>query len=284
VPYDALTLAMVEDELPGGHSPGYFVMLNNPPPVAPYNWRNDPASFQGFPECFLAHELAHQWFGQAVGWKNYHEQWLSEGFAQYFAALYAKEKRGDSAFRDVLRQFRRWALEDSDQGPVYLGYRLGHIKGESRVFRALVYNKGAAVLHMLRRFVGDEAFFRGLRRFYADNRFQKAGTDDLRKAMEAESSRNLERFFERWIYDSAVPRLRFSSVQEGQDLIVRFEQDGEVFDVPVTVTVTYADGRTSEHLVTHTEATTEQSLPLSGPFRSVEVNQDGGAVAVIERK
>ena len=151
VPYDAVTLAMVEDDLPGGHAPGYFAMLNNPPPVAPFNWRNDPASFQGFPEFFLAHELAHQWFGQAVGWKNYHEQWLSEGFAQYFAALYAREKRGETAFRDVLRQFRRWAIEDSDQGPVYLGYRLGHIKGESRVFRALVYNKGAAVLHMLRR-------------------------------------------------------------------------------------------------------------------------------------
>ena len=150
---------MVEDQLPGGHAPGYFAMINNPPPVSPYNWRNDPAAFQGFPEFFLAHELAHQWFGQAVGWKNYHEQWLSEGFAQYFAALYAKERRGEGAFRDVLRQFRRWAMEDSDQGPIYLGYRLGHIKGESTVFRALVYNKGAAVLHMLRRLLGDEAFF-----------------------------------------------------------------------------------------------------------------------------
>lgn len=284
VPYDALTIAMVEDDLPGGHAPGYFAMINNPPPVGQHNWRNDPASFSGFPEFFVAHELAHQWFGQAVGWKNYHEQWLSEGFAQYFAALFARERRGDAAFHDILRQFRRWAVDYSDQGPVFLGYRLGHIKGESRVFRALVYNKGAAVLHMLRRFVGDEAFFRGVRRYYADRRFTKAGTDDLRKAMEAESGRGLERFFERWIYDSAIPRLRFSSVQEGQELAVRFEQAGEVFDVPVTVTVTYADGATSEHLVVLTEATTQQRLPLAGAFRSVEVNQDGGAVAVIERR
>lgn len=284
VPYDALTIAMVEDELPGGHAPGYFAMINNPPPVSQHNWRNDPASFSGFPEFFVAHELAHQWFGQAVGWKNYHEQWLSEGFAQYFAALFARERRGDAAFHDILRQFRRWAVDYSDQGPVYLGYRLGHIKGESRVFRALVYNKGAAVLHMLRRFVGDEAFFRGVRRYYADSRFTKAGTDDLRKAMEAESGRSLERFFERWIYDSAIPRLRFSSVQDGQELVVRFEQADEVFDVPVSVTVTYADGATSEHLVTLTEATTEQRLPLAGTFRSVDVNQDGGAVAIVERR
>ena len=142
-PYDAMTIAMVEHDKPGGHSPGYFAVLNNPLPVTPFQFRNDPAVFTGFPEFYVAHELAHQWWGQAVGWKNYHEQWLSEGFAQYFAALYAKERRGDQAFRDVLRQFRRWAMDQSDQGAVYLGYRLGHIKGDSRVFRALVYNKGA---------------------------------------------------------------------------------------------------------------------------------------------
>ncbi len=282
-PYGALTLAMVEDQLPGGHAPGYFAMINNPPPVSPYNWRNDPAAFQGFPEFFLAHELAHQWFGQAVGWKNYHEQWLSEGFAQYFAALYAKERRGEGAFRDVLRQFRRWAVEDSDQGPIYLGYRLGHIKGESKVFRALVYNKGAAVLHMLRRLLGDEAFFGGLRQFYASHRFKKAGTDDLRKSMEAASKRDLNRFFERWIYDNAIPRLRFSSAVEGHELIVRFEQSGDIFDVPVTVAVTYTDGKTAEFLVIADQAINEARFPLTGTVRSVEPNPDGASVAHIDR-
>ena len=283
-PYGALTLAMVEDEFPGGHAPGYFAMINNPPPVTPHTWRNDPAAFQGFPEFFLAHELAHQWFGQAVGWKNYHEQWLSEGFSQYLAALFAKERRGEQAFRDVLRQFRRWALEDSDQGPVYLGYRLGHIKGESRVFRALVYNKGAAVLHMLRRLIGDEAFFAGLKQFYADNRFKKAGTDDLRKAMELTSKRDLNRFFERWIYDNEIPRLRFSSSVEGQELVVRVDQAGEIFDVPLTVGVTYTDGKTAEFLVVADKASNEARFPLTGTVRSVEPNVDDASIAHIERR
>ncbi len=260
-------------------------MINNPPPVSPFSWRNDPASFPNFPEFFLAHEMAHQWFGQAVGWKNYHEQWLSEGFAQYFAALYAKERRGEPAFREILKQFRKWALEDSDQGPVYLGYRLGHIKNESRVFRALVYNKGAGVLHMMRRLIGDQAFFAGVKTFYAENRFKKAGTDDLRKSMEKASGKNLERFFEQWIYDSTVPRVKYSSVVEGQTLVVKFEQIGEVFDLPVTVTINYADAdvRAAEHVVILSQAVTEARLPLTGAFRSVDVNQDGAALAVISK-
>ena len=284
VPYDALAIAMVEDDVPGGHAPGYFAMMNNPPPITQVNWRNDPAAFPNFPEFFLAHELAHQWFGQAVGWKDYHEQWLSEGVAQYFAALYARDRRGENAFRDVLRQFRKWALEDSDQGPIYLGYRLGHIKNETRVFRAVVYNKGAAVLHMLRRLIGDEAFFGGLKRFYTDHRFRKAGTDDLREAMEAASGRDLTRFFERWVYDSGIPRVRYSTAVEGQELVVSVEQAGEVFDLPITFAVTYTDGKTAEFVVASTDTTTEARFPLTGTVRGVEANPDGAAVAILEKK
>src|SRR5262249_9636331 len=153
-PYPSFTLALVESERPGGHSPAYFAQLFQPVPSAPFNIRNDPEVFTSFPEFYVAHELAHQWWGQAVGWGNYHEQWLSEGFAQYFAALYAQRRRGDDGFASVLRQLRKWAIDMSPQGPIYLGYRLGHIKSEPKVFSALVYNKSAAVLHMLRRLVG----------------------------------------------------------------------------------------------------------------------------------
>jgi hypothetical protein len=283
VPYSAVTIAMVEHERPGGHSPGYFAVLNNPLPISAFNVRNDPAVFTSFPEFYVAHELAHQWWGQAVGWKNYHEQWLSEGFAQYFAALYAKERRGESTFRDVLRQFRRWAMEESDQGAVYLGYRLGHIKGDSRVFRALVYNKGASVLHMLRRLIGDEAFFRGVRQYYAHNRYKKAGTEDLQRAMEAEHGHSLERFFERWIYHSGLPRVRYSAAVEGQEVVVRFEQSGEVYDLPVMVTLQFAD-KTVEDIVTLTEGTVEKRFPATGALRSIEVNSDNGALGYFEQR
>ena len=93
------------------------------------------------------------------------------------------------------------------------------------MFRALVYNKGAAVLHMLRRLVGDETFFNGLRRFYAEQKFQKTGTEDLRRAIEAESGRPLERFFDDGF---TGPRCRASAIRDGGQRRgnLRFEQVG----------------------------------------------------------
>jgi len=178
---------------------------------------------------------------------------------------------------------RRWAIDTSPQGPVYLGYRLGHIKAEGRTFRALVYNKGAMVLHMLRRLLGDEAFFAGLRDFYATWRYKKAGTDDFRVVMEKAGGRPLERFFDRWIYGSGIPSVRFSSVTEGATLRARFEQKGELFDIPITVTLGYADGTSDEVVVIVTGKTTERVIPLKGVLRSVEVNKDGGALAEIDK-
>lgn len=282
-PYASLNVALVEQELPGGHSPAYAALLNSPSPLATRAWRNDPAAFAGFEEFFLAHELAHQWWGQAVGWKNYHEQWLSEAFAQYFSALYAQKAHGDNTFIAMLRQFRQWAVSESDAGPIYLGYRLGHIKGESRVFRALVYNKGAAVLHMLRRLIGDEMFFNGLRRFYNEQRFQKAGTDDLRRAFEAETGRSLDRFFEQWIYGSDLPRLRYRISYAADAVRVRFEQpEQHVFDVPVTVTLSYGNGTSEDVVVVVNAKVTEQTLRSRGAVRQVQVNRDSAALAIFD--
>jgi len=283
-PYESFTLAITEGELPGGHSPAYFALLNQPLPTTPYVWNNDPVSFPSYPSFFLAHEIAHQWWGQAVGWKNYHEQWLSEGFAQYFAAMFAEKERGAETFGNVIRQMRRWAIDMSPQGPVYLGYRLGHIRGEGRVFRALVYNKGAMVLHMLRRLMGDQAFFAGLRDFYSTWRYKKAGTNDFRAAMErAGGGRSLERFFDRWIFSSGIPTVQFTSTVESGAVRLHFEQKGDLYDIPIAVTITYTDGATEDVVVPVTERTAERVVPVKKGVRMVEANKDGGALVEIEK-
>ena len=137
---------------------------------------------------------------------------------------------------------------------------------------------------MLRRLLGDEAFFRGLRRFYADRRYQKAGTDDFERAMETESGRTLDRFFERWIYGSSLPHIRYSSSVEGQEVVVRFEQSGEIFDVPVTVTMTFNDRHVAEEVVSLTEAVVEWRFPIVGTLRTVTVNADQAALGDFDRK
>jgi aminopeptidase N len=180
----------------------------------------------------------------------------------------------------MLRQFRRWSLSESDQGPVDLGYRLGLIQGQGRIFRAIIYNKGASVLHMLRRFVGDEAFFNGLRRFYSEQKFQKAGTDDFERAMETASGRSLDRFFDRWIHGSDIPTLRYSSTIQPSEVLVQFDQDSNmIFDVPVTVTLQYPDGRLQDVTVSVSDAHVEQRIPTRGTVRDVQINRDSAALA-----
>lgn len=290
IPYPSMTVATTDSRQPGGHSPAYFAVMNHALPAAPgviVSWKTDPVSFSGYPSFFLAHEVAHQWWGQAVGWKNYHEQWLSEGLAQYFAALYAEKSAGPEVFTDILKQMRQWAMRQSREGPVYLGYRLGHLDREPRVFRALVYNKGAMVLHMLRGLLGDDAFFNGLRRFYHASRFEKAGTDALQLAFELESGRPLDRFFERWIHEMGLPELKFSSEIEttatGDEVVLRFEQRTErLYDLPVTVDLTYRSGEEETVTVPVTDRVSEMRIPAKGRLRRARISRSDTALANID--
>lgn len=278
-PYPGFTVALIEKGLPGGHSPAYLAVLNQPlPGMGALDWSNDPASFPGYPEFFIAHETAHQWWGQAIGWRSYHDQWISEGFAQYFAALYARKSRGDAAFADLIRRMAKWARDHGDKGPVALGYRLGHIQGDSRIFRAVVYNKSAVVLHMMRRLVGDEAFVRGVRRFYFGSRFAKAGSEDVRAAMEKESGRDLQAFFEAWIHGSGTPQVRVTWRRDpagSASALLRIEQIGRVFPFPVTATIRYADGSLEDVPLVVTGQVLEAQLPLKGNPRQITLNRDG---------
>jgi aminopeptidase N len=194
-------------------------------------------------DATVAHEMAHQWFGDAVTEREWAHLWLSEGFADYFAALWAREARGDKAYREELEKLRTKVIGDSVVAarPV--------IDTAQTDYMALLntnsYDKGAFVLAMLHRELGDSAFFRGIRSYYAAHRHGTALSDDLRRALEQSSGRPLGTFFDQWLrrpgwaepsigwaYDASSGTVSVFALQEG-----RFG----AFALPVTVVVRDAD-------------------------------------------
>jgi aminopeptidase N len=139
------------------------------------------------------------------------------------------------------------------------------------------------VLHMLRRLIGNEAFFGGLRDFYREFTFRKAGTDDFRLAMERASGTSLGTFIEPWIYGSGIPRIKVARVVSATQLTVTFEHQSAVQPVPVTVTLLYADDSTDTVVVPVVERTVSRVFPLRGPLRDVKIDDDHAALATFTR-
>jgi aminopeptidase N len=255
-----------------------MIVLAERPPLLRRSLRPDPAGFWDIPGFFYAHELAHQWWGHGVAGQNYRERWISESFAQFAAALWVRSSMGPQRYREVLGRMAGWALRFNATGPIHLGYRLGHVKGDPQVFRAVVYDKGAYVLAMLEKVVGEEPFRAGLRALQETHRFQKVGTDDVRQALEAASGRDLRPYFREWVMGTALPRLQVSHrrVPSGADVDVRAE--GLPGPVPLEVTLVTAGGR-ERRVVQLEPGGSSFTFETPAPVRRVQVNEDGGLLA-----
>jgi aminopeptidase N len=163
----------------------------------------------GTNEGTIAHETAHQWFGDAVTEREWPHVWLSEGFATYFAALWTRAARGDSGFRNQMATIRSTILADSTAVP-----RRPVIDTIETDLLALLnrnsYEKGGFVLHMLRAQVGERAFFDAIRAYYAKYRHATAMSDDLRAEMERTSKQSLGWFFDQWLRRPGYPEVAAS--------------------------------------------------------------------------
>ena len=228
-------------------------------------------------EGTVAHETAHQWFGNAVTPADWPHLWLSEGFATYFATLFFEhadgvERRRERMEADRMRVIRSEAISrpivDTSVTDLFT------------LLNANNYQKGGWVLHMLRGVVGDRAFFDGIRQYYAHHQHGIAETDDLRQAMEAASGRDLQWFFDQWLLQPGFPRLGVTSAWNAAagtaDLLIEQRQNVSwpTFRLPMTVEVT-TDGGTVRRVIDVDERRETIRVPLPAPPRRVVLDPDG---------
>lgn len=147
----------------------------------------------------IIHEIAHQWFGNAVTEYDWDDVWLSEGFATYFTLLFIEHAYGRDEFVAGLKRSRDRVMAFYERNP---DYRIVHdnLTDMRQVTTSNTYQKGSWTLHMLRGIVGDDAFWRGIQAYYRNHRDRNATTDDFRRAMEEASGRDLSQFFRQWLY------------------------------------------------------------------------------------
>jgi aminopeptidase N len=155
-------------------------------------------------EGVVRHETAHQWFGDAVTERDFHHLWLSESFATYFDLVAGAALDGDSVLSRGMRDEARGYLNSRVVGRPILDTTVTVL---TQLLNANSYNKGAWVLHMLRGYIGDTAFFAGIRSYYRAYRDSSVLSDDFRRAMEAASGRELGWFFDQWLRQPGYPRL-----------------------------------------------------------------------------
>jgi aminopeptidase N len=189
-------------------------------------------------EGLLTHEIAHQWFGNMATETDWPHLWLSEGFATYMTILYFENKYGRDTARYMLAEDRAQviAFTKTKMRPVVDTTVTDYMQ----LLNANSYQKGGWVLHMLRQQLGDSAFHRGIRTYYARYAGKNASTDDLRKVLEEISKKDLKQFFKQWLYTAGHPVLEVSwKYDEGKKMIAVTitQKQGQVFQFPLEISL-----------------------------------------------
>ncbi len=198
----------------------------------------------GFSNGLIAHELAHQWFGDKVTCGSWHDIWLNEGFATYLTGLTVEHFEGNTAFVSW-RDSKISNITSENGGSVYCT----DTTNIWRIFNGrLSYNKGSMVLHMLRYKLGDEDFYQALRNYLADPQlsYGYARTEDLKQHLEAQSGLDLDEFFDDWYMGEGYPSYQIHWNQTGNNVQIKINQTQShpsvsYFEMPVPI-VLYGTG------------------------------------------
>lgn len=250
-----------------------------------------------FSETLHAHETAHQWWGNTVTAEGYPDEWLMESLANYSALLFVERRKGARVMGSILQEYKARLLAPSEDGrsvesigPIVLGPRLRTSLAPD-AWRAITYEKGSWIMHMLRRRLGDERFLAMLKELCRRYRYQGVSTerfrDLVREYMPPKSTDpTLEEFFERWIYGTGIPHLKLSWSLQGKapNLKLRgtLTQTGvdEDFSIEVPVEIQLARGRTLTRMIRTSATPANFEIPLARPPFKVLLDPAQSVLAV----
>lgn len=215
-------------------------------------------------ESLMAHEIAHQWFGDNVTEKDWPHLWLSEGFATYMTDLYFENKYGSDTLKSMLKMQRQQVLHfyNEHKMPVVDPSEKDNLM---KLLNANSYQKGAWVLHMLRRKVGDNLFWKSIREYYATYKGSNANTRDLQKIFEKVTHQNLQTFFDQWLFNVGQPMVNVSWKydQSKKLLLLKIDQTQTgLFEFPLQIAFK-SGNQMIEKTIEIKDKVTQKNIPLA---------------------
>jgi aminopeptidase N len=268
-PWDKYAQVVVEQFTAGGMENTSATTMND------FILHDRRSLLDGSADFIVAHELAHQWWGDMVTCRDWAHLWLNEGFASYAEAMWAEHADGADEYAYNIYQKARSAISGGKDRPVVDR----RYSGPFSMFDARSYPKGAFVLHMLRQRLGDDVFWKCLQRYGREHRLQSVETVDFRRTLEAETGRDLERFFYDWTERPGSPSLEVSTdyLPDARlaRLVVKQTQGGEPFHFPLRLVFRCDTSAGTQEVDREQEITDkEQTLyvPLPGRPTLVEVD------------
>jgi aminopeptidase N len=240
-------------------------------------------------ETIVAHEMFHHWFGDYVTCESWSNLTLNEGFANYSEYLWLEQKHGkDEADFHRLNEMNGY-MQSVAQGMhplIHYGY-----ESKEDMFDAHSYNKGGLVLHMLRKYVGDEAFFLALQNYLKKNAFTEVEADELRLAFEDLTGEDLNWFFDQWFFKEGQPELKveYDYDEEYKEVVVSVEQVQDpkqmpgVFVLPVDIDV-YVDGKMTRHNFRIDQRTSSFRIPATKDPDLIVFDGDGVLLADVQEE
>jgi aminopeptidase N len=242
---------------------------------------SSPIFLTGEQSDYLIHELAHQWWGGAISWATYRDEWLTEGLAQFTILYYLQHEIAATKFQEIISRLKRWVLRYSNAGPLAYGQRIANID-QFDAYQSVVYDKAALIFLMAKEILGEEEFCRRLREVLHNNMFRNLNSAQFIQKYSLNSSL-LEKFFHGWVFSRKTPAIHFSTVWQDGQLQVFFQQEDTDFVVPVRLEVEDETGWTSYPIVLEGQKQA-CTIKLPAPPLAVRVNPYISPVQVKERE